>query len=136
MASYETTLKSRKDVARDTTAFFFNKPEGFSFEAGQTLSLTLPNPGDAEHPTQKHTFSIISAPFEDHVGIATRMRDSAFKRELGTLQPGSAVTFSGPYGKLTLPPEAAHPIVLIAGGIGITPYLSMLRQAAHGKLPH
>jgi ferredoxin-NADP reductase len=68
--------------------------------------------------------------------IATRMRDSAFKRVLKSMPLGSAVKIDGPSGSLTLHKNSSKPAVFLAGGIGITPFLSILRQAAHEKLPH
>lgn len=136
MATYDTNLIEKISVARGTIAFHFRKPENFVYEPGQTISLVLPRADGSEPPTQKHTFSLVSAPYQDDLCIATRMRDSEFKQALGALQPGAAFRFSGPYGKLTLPSDTARPIVLIAGGIGITPYMSMLQHAAHEKLAH
>lgn len=136
MATYDTNLIEKISVARGTTAFHFRKPEGFAFEPGQTLSLVLPRADGSEPATQKHTFSIVSAPYQDDLCITTRMRDSEFKHALGALQPGAAFRFSGPYGKLTLPADTTRPIVLIAGGIGITPFMSMLQHAEHEKLGH
>lgn len=136
MATYDTSLTTKTSVARDTTAFHFRKPEGFTFESGQTVSLILPRADGAEPPTQKHTFSLVSAPYQDDLCITTRMRDSEFKHTLGALQAGASFKFSGPYGKLTLPVETTRPIVLIAGGIGITPFMSIVQHATHEKLAH
>lgn len=136
MATYDTSLIEKISVARETTAFHFRKPEGFTFEPGQTVSVILPRPEGSEPPTQKHTFSIVSAPYQDDLCITTRMRDSEFKHALGALQAGAAFRFSGPYGKLTLPAETTRPIVLIAGGIGITPFMSIVQHATHEKLAH
>ncbi|MGH7894114.1 MAG: FAD-dependent oxidoreductase [Candidatus Binatia bacterium] len=67
--------------------------------------------------------------------MATRMRDgSVFKRSLKALPPGSKVRLEGPFGDLTLHDDRARDAVFIAGGIGITPFMSMLRQAAHDRL--
>jgi len=61
--------------------------------------------------------------------IATRMRDTAFKRSLKAMPAGTAVKIEGPFGNLTLHNNAARAAVLLAGGIGITPFRSMaLRQ--------
>ncbi|WP_269497072.1 ferredoxin--NADP reductase [Castellaniella sp. S9] len=135
MPTYDTRLIDRATVARDTEAFRFAKPEGFAFVPGQTISLALPQ-ADADAPPLKHTFSLVSAPHEDTLCIATRMRDTPFKQALAALVPGAAARFSGPYGKLTLPETAGRPLVLLAGGIGITPYMSMLRHATHAGTPH
>lgn len=136
MATYDTNLKEKISVARGTAALHFRKPEGFTYQPGQTISLVLPRAEGSEPPTQKHTFSLVSAPHQDDLCIATRIRDSEFKRTLDALEPGAALRFSGPYGKLTLPAQTGRPIVLIAGGIGITPYMSMLQYVAHEKLAH
>jgi ferredoxin-NADP reductase len=61
------------------------------------------------------------------------MRDSAFKRALAALPAGDAVCLEGPSGSLTLHGDASRPAVFIAGGIGITPFMSILRQGAHDR---
>ncbi len=63
------------------------------------------------------------------------MRDSAFKRALKALPIGSTAKLEGPFGSLTLHNNRARPAVFIAGGIGITPFMSILRQAARDDLP-
>jgi ferredoxin-NADP reductase len=68
--------------------------------------------------------------------IATRMRDTAFKRVLKTMPLGTEVRIVGPFGSLTLHQSTARPAVFLAGGIGITPFRSMLWQAAEQKLRH
>ena len=62
------------------------------------------------------------------------MRDSAFKRALGALSVGSSVTLDGPFGSLVLHNSHARAAVFIACGIGITPFMSILRQAANDQL--
>ena len=117
-----TSLRSRETVAEGTVAFHFDKPEGFHFKPGQAIDLVL---GEL-----RHAYSIVSAPFEDELVIATRMRDSEFKRALKAAAPGTRMGIDGPFGSLTLHKDASRPAILIAGGIGITPFMSMLRQAA------
>ena len=68
--------------------------------------------------------------------IATRMRDSAFKRFLAAAPIGTQVEIEGPAGVMVLHEDAARPAVFLAGGIGITPFLAMARDAAKRDLPH
>jgi len=62
------------------------------------------------------------------------MRDSAFKRTFKSVRIGAPVQLEGPFGSLTLHNNRARPAVFIAGGIGITPFMSILRQAAKDQL--
>jgi ferredoxin-NADP reductase len=117
-------------------AFHFERPDGFEFRAGQALDLTLLNPPETDAEGNIRTFSIVSPPFEDQLMIATRMRNTAFKRTLESVPLGTDVQINGPSGSLTLHKNSSRPAVFLAGGIGITPFLSILRQAAHEKLPH
>lgn len=116
-------------------AFHFDKPAGFSFKSGQAIDLILANATSADAASTRHTFSIVGAPSEDLITIATRMRGSEFKNALAALSIGSPVELDGPFGSLTLHSNHARPAVFIAGGIGITPFMSILRQAAHDQLP-
>jgi ferredoxin-NADP reductase len=68
--------------------------------------------------------------------VATRMRDTAFKRVLGTMAIGSQVKVDGPFGNLVLHNNQARAAVLLAGGIGITPFRSILLRATRERLPH
>ncbi len=135
MALHPTRLEAREEIAEGTMAFHFEKPGGFEFKAGQAIDVVLPRQsGTADDQNARHTFSIVSAPFQDELVIATRMRDSVFKRTLKSLAVGSQVTIDGPSGSLGLHPDPARAAIFIAGGIGITPFVSMLRQAASGAL--
>lgn len=129
-------LKNRQQVAEGTMAFYFDKPAGFEFRAGQAMDVTLLDPPETDGEGNIRTFSIISAPFEDHLAVATRMRDTAFKRVLKAVPLGTEVKVENPGGSLTLHKNASKPGVFLAGGIGITPFMSILSQAAHDKLPH
>jgi len=129
-------LNGREQVAEGTMAFHFDKPDGFEFRPGQAIDVTLLNPPETDSEGNIRTFSIASPPYEDGLMVATRMRDSAFKRVLKSMPLGTAVKIDGPSGSLTLHKNSSKPAVFLAGGIGITPFLSILRQAAHEKLPH
>lgn len=134
MANHTVRLIARNQVAEGTMAFHFEKPAGFEFRPGQAIDVVLEGKGaPADAQDCRHTFSLVTAPYQDELVIATRMRDSQFKRALGTWSIGSTVGVDGPFGSLTLHKKASRPAVLIAGGIGITPFMSMVRQAAQDK---
>jgi ferredoxin-NADP reductase len=136
MAQFETQLLRSETVAEGTMAFHFAKPAGFSFEAGQSVNLALIDPPETDARGNRRTFSLVSAPYEDEVVIATRMRDTAYKRVLKAMAPGARVNLRGPAGKFTLDRAESRRAVFLAGGIGITPFVSLLRQAAHDRLDH
>lgn len=136
MAIYETRLVRRETVAEGTMAFYFSKPSGFWHQAGQSILMRLIGPPETDGEGDARTFTIASAPHESELMIATRMRDTAFKRVLKTAPLGTAVTVDGPGGEMVLHDDPARPAAFLAGGIGITPFLSMARHAAHERLPH
>ena len=134
MTIHQSSFRARKEVAEGTMAFHFEKPEGFTFKPGQAIDVILADPSLSDAASARHTFSLVSAPFQDELIVATRMRDSAFKRALKLLPIGAAAQLDGPFGSLILHNNRARPAVLIAGGIGITPFMSIVQQAAHDHL--
>ena len=129
-------LVSRHEVAERTTAFRFEKPSNWTFKAGQYLDMTLLNPSETDAEGNTRTFSIASSPHEDTLMVATRMRDTAFKRVLNSMPLGSALKIEGPSGDLTLHNDVKRAAVFLAGGIGITPFRSIVLRAVKEKLPH
>ena len=136
MTKYTTKLNERRDVAEGTMAFHLEKPPGFQFKPGQYLNITLIDPPETDEEGNTRSFSIASAPFEPDLVVATRMRDTAFKRVFRKLSLKSEVRISGPFGSFTLHNDATRPAVFIVGGIGITPFRSMILQAAKDRLGH
>lgn len=120
-------LLGSETIADGTMAFRFTKPEGFSHRAGQSAAFAL---GDLSR-----VFSIASAPHEPDLLVATRMRDTDFKRALKSLQLGNVVRIAGVGGAMVLDDNAARPAVFLAGGIGVTPFLAMARDATSRNLP-
>jgi ferredoxin-NADP reductase len=136
MAVQTIKLLKRIDVAEGTTAFTFQRPEGFEFKAGQSGDFTLVNPPETDGEGNTRAFSFASPPHEPDITITTRMRNTAFKRVLKSMKIGSELTLDGPFGAMTLHNNATRPAVLLAGGIGITPFRSMILRASHEHLPH
>jgi ferredoxin-NADP reductase len=135
-SSYLVKLKNRYEVAEHTMAFSFEKPADFPFKAGQFIEITLIDPPETDEEGSIRAFSLASAPHEERLMIATRMRDTAFKRVLSTMPLGIEVKIEGPFGNLILHNNTARAAVFLAGGIGITPFRSILLRAAKEKLPH
>ena len=136
MPDFGTELTGKENIAEDTMAFHFRKPEWFQFRAGPASDLTLINPPETDAEGNTRAFSIASAPSDPDLAFATRMRDSAFKRVLRASDLGLKANIAGPTGALTLHKNASKAAVFLAGGIGITPFRSMVRDAAAQKLPH
>lgn len=135
MATFNISLRDRKEIAENTFAFHFEKPAGFQFKAGQFVALTLIDPAETDAKGNRRNFTIASAPHEEDLMIATRIRDTAFKRNLKAISIGKEVKILGPLGNLTLA-GVDGPAVFLTGGIGITPFRSMALQAAREHLPN
>ncbi len=136
MPEFTTALLDKEMIAEGTMAFHLRKPSAFQFRAGQGIDLTLTDPPETDAEGNTRAFSIASAPTDADIAIATRMRDSAFKRVLKGAALGMPLQLSGPTGSLTLHKNTAKPAVFLAGGIGITPFRSIVRQATAERLPH
>ena len=136
IVGYESKLSSRVEVAEGTMAFHFEKPSQFDFKPGQSADITLAYPPETDSEGNTRTFSIASSPFENELVFTTRMRDTAFKRSLKKVPLATEVKISSAAGSFTLHKNRAKPAVFLAGGIGITPFLSVVRQAHHDRLPH
>lgn len=133
---FEIALKDKKEVAEGTMAFFFEKPAELSFKAGQHVKMILINPPQTDAEGNSRMFSFVNSPTEQDIVIATRMRDTAFKRVLGRMEIGDTVSIENPHGSFMLHSDASKPAVFLIGGIGITPVLSMIKDATERKLPH
>jgi ferredoxin-NADP reductase len=135
MPPYKVSLQAHKTLCVGTTAFYFEKPEGYKFEPGQFANFTLMTPTETDFQGNTRTLSIASAPHERNLMVAMRLRATAFKRTLNSLPVGTELLLQGPYGSMTLPKNGARPAVLLAGGIGITPFRSFIWNAAESLSP-
>ena len=127
-------LISSRPEAGNVMTFVFETGE-LSWVAGQYQKYILPQAGTTKTETE-HWFTIASAPTESMIYLSTRISPSAFKQTLKTLTPGETIQRRSLKGNFTWEEESSRPVVLIAGGIGITPFRSILfeRQVANKKL--
>jgi ferredoxin-NADP reductase len=136
MGTYYVKLLGKHDIAKDTMAFIFEKPANFVFRPGQCGDFTLVHPQETDEEGTSRAFSFASSPYEEHLMVATRIRDTAFKRCLKALPLGAEVKLDAPGGSFALHTTTSVPAVFLTGGIGITPVRSILLQAAHDQLLH
>jgi ferredoxin-NADP reductase len=123
-------------IAEETAGFTFELPERLEFEAGQTCDLAIPSPRYVDEKGSSRTFSIASSPADmPRVLVATRLTGSAFKRALLDGGAGLEVEFDGPFGSFVLHKNVARPAYFFAGGIGITPFRSIIKDATERRLP-
>ena len=134
--TFEAALIGREPVAERTMSFRFRKPADWTYRAGQFVDITLLDPPETDAEGDTRGFSISSAPSEDVIMITTRLRDTAFKRVLQAVPIGTAVKIEGPFGDLRLH-NTDRPAVVLTGGIGITPFRSILLETIRaGGLPY
>ncbi len=131
--AHQVKLLKKDLVARATMSFTFEKPAGYTFQPGQATDWSLIDPKETDAEGTSRSFSIACAPSAPTVRIATRMRDTAFKRQLGAMNIGDAIQMDDPWGEFTIPAEGALQLVFLCGGIGITPFLSIIGEAAFSK---
>lgn len=123
------TLQRIEQAAADSYDFIFATPRRLAFDAGQYLEWTLPvSRGDSRG--NRRYFTIASAPGEKELrlGVKFYREPSAFKRALATLKPGDTIHAGQLAGDFTLPRDRREKLAFLAGGIGITPFRSMLRH--------
>jgi len=129
------SLSEIREVAENTFEVSFDiKGRDFVFEAGQYVRIEIPYDLYDDYFGNNRFFSVLSSPNDkDNIKIAFRMSDSSFKETLVRMHSGSLVGISSPLGAFVLPEKNDKDVLFIAGGIGITPFLSMIRYATENK---
>lgn len=131
------TLTGRRSFGPTTTEFVFTPDHPVRYRPGQWLEITLPHRG-VDSRGSRRVFSIASAT-PDGASVAVGIKippgpTSSFKRALTDLPVGTHLRATTVAGEFTLPADRSRPLLLVAGGIGITPYLTQLAQCvAQGR---
>lgn len=134
--SFRQTLKLRekKKESSDVISFLFEPTEKFNFESGQYLEWTLSH-SKADNRGIRRYFTISSSPTEDFLMLSTKFseKSSSFKTALQKLETGEKIIVSNLAGEFTLPKDLSKKLVFLAGGIGITPFRSMIKYLIDTK---
>jgi ferredoxin-NADP reductase len=129
-------LAARKPESPGVESFIFKPEEPLVWKAGQFLHYVLNHEGTDDRGSDRW-FTIASAPYERHVMLTTRFaakQGSTFKKTLKALKPGDLIEVSDLDGDfIVIDPRKQY--VFIAGGIGITPFRAILKEAAHAGKP-
>ena len=128
---FETSLKEVIPRTADTSSFRFSRPEGFDFKPGQYIMVKIKS-GDKE---LIHTFSLSSSPTDrNFIEFTKKLTASEYSTNLRSMMPGDWAHIDGPYGKFTFEGEYEK-ILFLAGGIGITPFFSIIKYCSDIRLP-
>ncbi|HZL08270.1 MAG TPA: FAD-dependent oxidoreductase [Candidatus Dormibacteraeota bacterium] len=125
-------LDHTRAEASNITTFYFKPDKPVHYTAGQFIELTVKHPRPDKRGI-KHWFTLSSSPTDDFLSITTKFAgntSSSFKRTLFKLKPGTELTMGDPMGDFVLPKLIQTPLVFVAGGIGVTPFHSMLTWLA------
>jgi ferredoxin-NADP reductase len=130
------SILERREVAEKTPEVSFKRPADYQFEAGQYAQVIIPELLYPDQRGSSRVFSIVSSPTDNsRITIAFRDSGSGYKRTLIEAPLGYDIVIRGPFGSnFTLPEDRVVNVVFIAGGIGITPFLSMSSLATEKKL--
>ena len=127
------SLISSHDEVGNVRTFVFEK-KTLGWIAGQSQAYVLPQAGESEKENQ-HWFTISSAPVEGTINISTRVSSSPFKQALNALQPGDEIRTHSLGGTFIWEEIDGPPVILMAAGIGITPFRSILHQRSATSKP-
>lgn len=131
-APYQLPFLKKEQVAKDTYSFYFDRSSvSTEFIAGQYTRMILPHENSDDRGDRRY-FTIASSPLQKDIQMHTTKiveKRSSLKEQLFNLQPGQAVNFFGPMGNFVLPETDERPVVFLAGGIGLTPFHSMILYA-------
>lgn len=121
------TLIQKNQLSKDIYEFVWKSDSKLSFHSGQYLEWTLGHKKPDQRGNRRY-FTIASSPTEENIKLGIKFYDnsSTFKKELLSLKSGATISAGALSGEFTLPEDPKRKLVFIAGGIGVTPFRSMI----------
>jgi glycine betaine catabolism B len=128
---FQVPIKDIISRTTDCSSFRFTRPQGFEYKPGQYMLCTIKSRGKE----LMHAFSFSSSPSEqDYIEFTKKFTENEYSVAMREMKPGDLATIDAPYGKFTF--EGEYPkIVLLTGGIGITPFRSIVKNCSDKKFP-
>lgn len=122
------SLRKKYLIAKDSAEFAFATPEGFSFKPGQYMEFTMPHQKPDSRGARRY-FTLASSPTEDELRIGVRFyrEGSTFKYGLSHMKEGDSLVAGQLSGDFVMPSDEKRKLLFIAGGIGVTPFRSMIK---------
>jgi ferredoxin-NADP reductase len=133
---YSAKVLGREAKAGQLMVLRLERPADFDYQAGQFCFVNAPDIGLSDEHGLRRPLSLASSPLEKDLLFTVRLSDSAFKRTLRDMADTSKVEIESAMGLFTLPADKGTPLCFLAGGMGISPFRSMLRYAADAGTGH
>lgn len=137
MVEEEIVFREKRHEYGSVYTFIFDTPNptlSKSFQAGEYVHVRIPKVPEGEKKVREFSFAGTASDGEVWFGVDTRS-GSLYQKTLLALEAGDTATLFKVKGKMALPTEKAT-VIMIAGGVGITPFRSMIREIQQKNLPH
>lgn len=122
-------LLNRQEVAVNTIEMTFGLSREIAFTPGQYTTVKILKPKHEDYQMNERIFSIVNSPTQKGVvKILFRYRDSGFKKNLKEMVLGEEVEIDQPIGMFNLPEDKTIPLVFLASGVGVAPFMSVLEN--------